>query len=159
VLADDSGAARLHADGIAQIALSLSHRAGWAIAAVASPDVALGCDVEVVEPHSEAFLTDYFTAREQAFVVAGGPLDLARRTALVWSAKECALKALGEGLRLDTRSVEFALRAGVLERGWQPVAAREAPAGTTFEGWWRRHGNLLACVLGRPALEVPSFLD
>jgi 4'-phosphopantetheinyl transferase len=158
VLADDAGTPRLHARGGEAIALSLSHRAGWAIAAVSSADVALGCDLELVEPRSEAFLADYFTPREQAFAVAGGPLDLARRTTLVWSAKECALKALGEGLRLDTRTVEFATRAGVLECGWRPVAMRVPPDGPTFEGWWRRHGPLLACILGAPALEVPSFL-
>jgi 4'-phosphopantetheinyl transferase len=158
VLADDSGTPRLHASGGEAIALSLSHRAGWAIAAVAPPDVALGCDLELVEPRSEAFLADYFTAWEQAFVVAGAPLDLARRTTLVWCAKECALKALGEGLRLDTRTIEFAPCAGVLERGWRPAAARVAPDGPTFEGWWRRHGILVTCILGAPPLEVPSFL-
>lgn len=158
VLADDRGVPRLHVGGAAPLALSLSHRAGWAIAVVAPPDVALGCDLEPVELRSAAFVMDYFTAREQAFVAARGPLALARRTTLVWCAKECALKALHEGLRLDTRSVELVVRQGARDDGWLRVAARAVPEGPTFEGWWRRHGALLACVLGRPALEIPSLL-
>jgi 4'-phosphopantetheinyl transferase len=155
VLADDSGAPRLHSSGAAPIALSLSHRVGWALAAVAPPDVALGCDLELVEPRSAAFLADYLTPRERAFVAAGGPRDVALRTTLVWSAKECALKALREGLRLDTWSVELAARDGGQECGWWRVAAQAAPAGPPFEGWWCRAGSLLACVLGSPALEAP----
>ena len=159
VLADHSGAPQLHAGGVTPVALSLSHRAGWAFAAVAPPDVALGCDLELVEPRSEAFVADYLTPAERALVAAGGPLDVARRTTLVWCAKECALKALHEGLRLDTWSVELAGRPSVSERGWRPVAVRVAPAGRTFEGWWcRADPSLLACVLGAPRLELPRSL-
>jgi 4'-phosphopantetheinyl transferase len=158
VLADDSGAPQLHSGSATPIALSLSHRAGWALAAVAPRDVALGCDLELVEPRSEAFLADYFTTSERAFVAADGPGDVAHRTTLVWCAKECALKALHEGLRLDTWSVELAVRDGGQERGWWRVAARAAPVGPTFEGWWRGAWPLLACVLGAPALEAPFSL-
>jgi hypothetical protein len=91
-------------------------------------------------------------------VAAGGPLDLARRTTLVWCAKECGLKALHEGLRLDTRSVELLVREGAPEDAWWPVAVRAVQAGTTFEGWWRRAGSLLACVLGTPRLDCPRPL-
>jgi 4'-phosphopantetheinyl transferase len=158
VLADDTGAPRLHCDGETPLALSLSHRAGWALAAVAPPDVALGCDLEVVEARSEAFLADYLTPYEQALVAAAEPWDRARWASLVWCAKECALKALREGLRLDTRSIELTVRRGEPERGWFPVGARAASDGRTFEGWWRPVGILLACVLGDPGLEPPRAL-
>jgi hypothetical protein len=35
---------------------------------------------------------------------------------------------------------------------------RAVQAGTTFEGWWRRAGSLLACVLGTPRLDCPRPL-
>jgi 4'-phosphopantetheinyl transferase len=155
VLAGDTGAPHLHCDGEPPLALSLSHSAGWALAAVAPPEVALGCDLELVETRSEAFLADYLTGHEQALVGAAEPWDRPRWASLIWCVKECALKALREGLRLDTRSVELTVRRGEAQRGWFPVGARVVSDGQTFEGWWRPHGDLLACVLGAPGLEPP----
>ena len=159
VLADESGAPRLHAGDTTPVALSLSHCAGWAIAAVASPEVRLGCDLERVEPRSGAFVLDYFTPAEQRLVAAAGPRDGGHCTTLVWCAKESALKVLREGLRLDTRAVELVVRQDGPERGWWPVAARVGPAGPTYEGWWRPHATLIACLLGNPRLGVPFLLS
>ncbi len=99
----------------AAAALSLSHRSGRAICAVVLSDVKksgvetsgvnLGCDLEMVEPRSDAFVADYFTVQEQVLVARASAADRDRLLALLWSAKESALKALGAGLRLDTRSV------------------------------------------------------
>ena len=41
--------------------ISLSHRAGIAACAVAGSSGVLGCDLETVEPRSDAFVADYFT--------------------------------------------------------------------------------------------------
>jgi 4'-phosphopantetheinyl transferase len=158
VLAGDTGAPQLYCDGEMPLALSLSHRAGWALAAVAPPDVALGCDLELVEARSEAFLADYLTADEQALVAAADPRDRAQRASLIWCVKECALKALREGLRLDTRSMQLVVRRGEGGGGWLPIGARSVLDDRTFEGWWRPHGDLLACVLGAPGLEAPRML-
>jgi 4'-phosphopantetheinyl transferase len=158
VLAGDTGAPQLRCDGETPLALSLSHRAGWGLAAVAPPEVALGCDLEVIEARSEAFLADYLTVNEQALVAAADPRDRAQWISLAWCAKECALKALREGLRLDTRSMELVVRRGEGKGGWLPIGARAVSDGRTFEGWWRPHGDLLACVLGAPGLEVPRIL-
>src|SRR5450755_4707521 len=49
----------------AAVTISISHRAHVAFCAVAAPVVALGCDLEVIEPRSDAFAADYFTAQEQ----------------------------------------------------------------------------------------------
>ena len=65
----------------------------------------LGCDLEIVEPRSDAFIADYFTAEEQALIERTSAADRSLLLALLWSAKESALKALRAGLRLDTRSV------------------------------------------------------
>jgi hypothetical protein len=67
VLADDTGAPRLHCDGDTPLALSLSHRAGWALAAVAPPDVSIA---------------DYLTPHEQALVAAADTWDRAHWTTL-----------------------------------------------------------------------------
>ncbi|MBZ5586416.1 MAG: 4'-phosphopantetheinyl transferase superfamily protein, partial [Acidobacteriia bacterium] len=77
--------------------ISLSHRAGAAICAVAPAGVALGCDLEAVEPRSDRFLADYFTEREQLLAASVSGEDRDWLVALLWSAKESALKALGTG--------------------------------------------------------------
>ncbi len=126
-----------------EISISLSHRSGRAVCALARSMVALGCDIEEIEPRSEAFLADYFTAQEQALIARSRPADRARLLALLWSAKESALKALHAGLRLDTRSV-------VVDPGdisgcsgaWCPLEVRHLE-GAQFYGWWQLVGNFL----------------
>src|SRR6266536_6267749 len=89
----------------APVTISLSHRDGIAICAVAPSSVALGCDLEIIEPRSESFIADYFTAEEKELVARARADDRSRLLTLLWSGKESTLKALREGLRSDTRSV------------------------------------------------------
>jgi 4'-phosphopantetheinyl transferase len=89
----------------APVTISLSHRAGTAVCAVALSGAALGCDLELIEPRSDGFVADYFTTEEQALVARAFAADRPRLCALLWSGKESALKALRAGLRLDTRCV------------------------------------------------------
>ena len=44
--------------------ISLTDRAGWAVCLVSAGSGRLGCDLELVEPRSDAFVRDYLTARE-----------------------------------------------------------------------------------------------
>ena len=106
----------------AAVTVSISHRSGAAICAVAMSGVDLGCDQEVIEPRSEAFVADYFTEDEQALVARVCEADRSRLVTLLWSAKESALKALREGLRLDTRSVDVSPVDGAFDlNGWRPL--------------------------------------
>lgn len=136
------------------VALSLTHRAGKAMCALAPSNLSVGCDIELIEARSVAFLSDYFTGDEQ---------DLVRRAAMeeqnvvlnmLWSAKESALKATGLGLRMDTRSVRiqpFSDRSDALHEmslidlskahscihkpTWRPLRVSVA-GGTELHGWW-----------------------
>ena len=102
----------------AAVTISLSHRAGIAVCAVAMSGVKMGCDLEIVEPRSDAFVADYFTLEEQALIAHASAADRHRLLALLWSGKESALKALHEGLRLDTRSVVVIPCADVIRLQW-----------------------------------------
>lgn len=93
----------------ANLAISISHRGGIAACGVATGGAMLGCDLEVVEPRSDAFVADYFTAEEQQVVRQPCPADRFALIALTWSAKESALKALRSGLGIDTRNLSVAL--------------------------------------------------
>jgi len=160
-----SGAPRLYIDGQpASRGVSLTDRAGCAVCLVADRAGAVGCDVEIIEPRSDAFVRDYLTQAEQRLVGAAGPArDMAAN--LIWSAKESALKVLGSGLRRDTRSVEVAVAGlGPPERTWSALRVRTA-AGEVFPGWWRRSGTFLVTACwprgGPPpiALEARSPID
>jgi 4'-phosphopantetheinyl transferase len=130
--------------------LSLSHRDGQALCAVGPADLRLGCDLERIEPRSPAFVADYFTAAEQAFIMATG--DAPRFANLLWSAKESALKALGTGLRRDTRSVEVVLdgtaAAVTLEGGgWTELAVRDVTGGGVLRGRARCQGEMIITLV------------
>lgn len=149
------GAPEAWVDGApAPLVLSLSHRAGCALAAVAEAGVALGCDLERIEPRSAAFVRDYLTAAERA-AVARDPTLYAN---LVWSLKEATLKALRTGLRLDTKSVEVTLHEGSTD-GWHPAVVHRHNPATVFHGWWRREGDLVVTVVSAPQAPPPPWRD
>ncbi len=141
------------------ISISLSHRSGRAVCALARSLVALGCDVEEIEPHSDAFVTDYFAAPEQALVARARTADRDWLVALVWSAKESALKALHAGLRLDTRSVVVTPVDGSPARdGWNPLEVRHTE-GAIFYGWWQLAGNFIWTMVCDSSSRPPARLQ
>jgi 4'-phosphopantetheinyl transferase len=141
----------------AAVSISLSHRAGVALCAVTPSSTALGCDLEIVEPRSDAFAADYFTVEEQALLSRTPASNRAVLLSLLWSAKESALKALHQGLRLDTRSVivELDLRAKSSDSvPWIPLQVRHGN-GSIFHGCWFVRGRLLrSLVAAAPSLHA-----
>ncbi|HPK65386.1 MAG TPA: 4'-phosphopantetheinyl transferase superfamily protein [Thermoanaerobaculia bacterium] len=146
-------------------AISMSDRADQAVCLVGPPELALGIDLELVEPRSAGFVTDFLTAAEQQRVAAAaGEEERALTANLIWSAKEAALKVLRTGLRRSTLSVEVRLDAGPPREGWSPLAVGLREGGE-LPGWWRRAGAfVLAVAADRPvappvSLRVPPGLD
>lgn len=139
--------------------LSLSHRADAAAAALClTPGLAVGIDLEVVEERSAAFVEDFFTAEECAFVQT---LHGSQRTAWVasaWSAKEAVLKALKMGLCVDSRAASIYAPGGAAwQAGWQPLqAAGPALAGCSCRVWRRLWGKnvLTLAVLAREPVRI-----
>ena len=159
-----SGAPWVAVDGQpAAVDVSISDRAGWAVCLVGpagGAGGALGIDLELVEPRSDAFVGDFFTAGEVAGVrrlPAGQARDEAAN--LIWSAKESALKVLQVGLRADTREVEVDFGQERRPDGWAPLAVTGRD-GSAFAGWWRRDGVFLLTLAGRrqapPPLQLPG---
>jgi 4'-phosphopantetheinyl transferase len=161
------------------LTISLSHRAGRAVCAIAPSDAALGCDLEVAEAHSDGFIADYFSAEEQAVIAQSPATERPALVSLFWSAKESALKALHAGLRMDTRSVTVRLlntapcsgeqdgrssedpscffRRYLGRRGWQALHVSGSD-GRVFHGWWQRSGDLLRTVVAAPPPAPPILL-
>jgi 4'-phosphopantetheinyl transferase len=156
VVAATDGAPEAWAGGRrAPLSISISHRAGWAACAVGPPHLALGCDLELVEPRTAAFVDDFLTAREAAAVRAAPDRHLAAN--LVWSAKEAVLKGRRTGLRADSRSVEVDVDPAARPAGWSPFAAID-DRGSTWRGWWMAHADLVVTVASRPYAAEPFDL-
>jgi 4'-phosphopantetheinyl transferase len=128
----------------ADVMISLSHRGGLAACAVAGPGMAVGCDLEMIEPRADAFVADYFTREEQTVVERAAEADRHWLVTLLWSAKESALKALRTGLRLDTRRLAVQVEPPPCGGAdvWWPLFVRFDGA-QVFHGWWRRRGDVL----------------
>jgi 4'-phosphopantetheinyl transferase len=165
------------ADRPAAAGISISHSNGNALCAMAPCDTTLGCDLELVEPRSDAFVADYFTAAEQALVAQALAGNRPFLVNLLWSAKESALKALHEGLRLDTRSVVVSLPEGIEHpkqneytcvgnpdsvlaqhrSTWHPLKVN-CTGGEVFHGWWRQSDGFLRTLVAAPATNSPIAL-
>jgi len=158
IRAASSGAPEvLIANCSAAVTVSISHRSGASICAVALSGVDLGCDQEVIEPRSEAFVADYFTEDEQALVAQVCEAERSRLVTLLWSAKESALKALREGLRLDTRSVDVSPGDGAVDlNGWRPL--RICADGRSFQGWWQQAHGMVRTFVADPPSDPPVLL-
>jgi 4'-phosphopantetheinyl transferase len=163
----------------ANVSISLSHRAGRAACAVAPSGSMLGCDLELVEPRSEAFIADYFTVEEQSLVERTSEADRPVVVALLWSAKESVLKALRTGLRLDTRSISISLAEDFSPTAksdtalanhpsvnsllrtmndWYPFRAGDG-GDQVFYGWWQRRCELMRTVATDSLANPPTPLE
>jgi 4'-phosphopantetheinyl transferase len=163
----------------APVTVSISHRAGVAVCAVAPPGASLGCDLELIEPRSDAFIADYFTIEEHELIARACPDDRFQLVALLWSGKESALKALREGLRLDTRCLKISpidlvpnrrsdidgdfedsamqFRPSVRVCAWSPMQV-SCKNGSEFQGWWQYTGNRMRTLVAAPPPTPPIFL-
>ncbi len=162
----------------AAVTISLSHRAGIAACALAASAVEMGCDLEMIEPRSDAFVADYFTLEEQELVARASATERDRLTALLWSGKESALKALREGLRLDTRWVIVIPCVTSFDlNGWSELRVRytggrdaggrysgdrhsadRSSGDHLFHGWWQHADGIVRTVVGAPPPHSPVRL-
>ena len=143
----------------AGIGLSISHREGVAVSLACPTGARVGCDLELVEPRTPAFAADWFTQAELALVEAA-PLERRDKlVTLIWSAKESALKAIRQGLRLDTRDVEVNLFGVDVfgDGGWRRFAATYS--GRQLAGWWRSEGRWVMTSVIDPAGAPPVSVD
>jgi len=131
ILNDETGVPYVDRQGQGRLPLSLSisHRGDWGLAAVAlAPGACIGADIETVEPRDPALVRQFFSESEADRV--GSSHDAERTVACIWSAKEAVLKAMGLGLRHDTRDIvvgnEVDAPAGLAE-AWRALDIRLAP--------------------------------
>jgi len=150
IIAAEDGAPEVYLNGQpAPVAISLTHRDGVAVCAVAAGDMALGCDLEAIEPRDAVFVGDWFTAEEQATVDAADPAMRPLLVNLIWSGKESAAKAAREGLRLATKDVAVTFPAPIrYSAHWRPFEVAIASLDLSLNGRWRCHRRHVLTVAG-----------
>lgn len=159
IRAASDGAPEAFLDGSTlPVSISLTHSGDRALCALAPERAALGCDLERIEPRSAAFVETFFTADELDLYRKAREPERPLMATLIWSAKECALKLLRQGLRVDTRSVEVLLHLR-LDADWQPLEIRQADTGRVFNGWWRAAGSFVTTFAADPAPRLPVLLS
>jgi len=141
--------------------LTFSHRENLALCALASgPDLRVGADLEKIEPRTETFILDYFTPAECQLVNAFPAEIRAVAVTLIWSAKEAMLKALGVGLRWDTRMVEVLgldgpLHASGSHSEWQSLQVGETLAhNRAWTAWWQRREQFILTLAAFSATQA-----
>jgi 4'-phosphopantetheinyl transferase len=158
ILAGADGAPEVHGLGRPP-AVSISHRHGHGLAVAATGDASVGCDLELVEPRTVRFITDWLTDTESARVLAAPEAARPLLANLAWSAKESASKVLRVGLRFDTRAFEVALpgadaldeRAGA---AWQLLSVTATKLDRTFVGAWRLRRGFIESVLAEEPVVI-----
>jgi 4'-phosphopantetheinyl transferase EntD len=139
----------------ADFSITLSHSNDVAMCAVAAGHVSLGCDLELVERRSNEFISDYFTLDERSRIARANDRDTF--VSLLWSAKESVLKALHEGLRLDTRSVFLDEVESSNGEDWSKLSLI-TDTGLHFHGYWRATGGFVHTIVADPPPATPIHL-
>ncbi len=157
VLPAADGAPEAFLDGRpAPVALSLSHRAGAGLAVVCDPRRPIGCDLELIEPRSGAFVREWLGVDEQRLIATAPQTARAVLANVIWSAKEAASKVLREGLRLNVREASVSLGAAG-DDGWD-AARVDWRDGSSATGWWRIEEPFVIVVLSEAPISVPRHL-
>lgn len=118
----------------------------------------MGCDLELVEPRSQAFCRDYFTAREQSVIAREGATGLSVTANSLWSAKESVLKLIKTGLTVDSRLLEVEAAAFSLTPDWQRFTVLHRGVSRIFAGWWCRREEWILTVASDPKTNAPVRL-
>jgi 4'-phosphopantetheinyl transferase EntD len=153
IRAAEDGAPEAFVDGVpAALSLSLSHRDGVAVAAVAALPTTVGIDLETVERRSDAFVREWLSVAEQAALPSAGAMrDV--RVLCCWTGKEASAKVLREGLRLDVRHATVV--AVPPSPDWAPLAVTWQAEGVAHRGWWRHDDLGVVAVVTDPPTDPP----
>jgi len=145
------------------LSISLSHRQGRAVAAVCQDEnIRTGIDLEWIEDRDSSFYEDYFTPEEIRLLSTFPGGERAKWGTLIWSAKESMLKAIGQGLRVDTRSAQVLRIDNIVGIGWcrLDLQTTDHPI-QSWQGWWRQLGNhvlTLAVLSFQARIEIRQIL-
>jgi 4'-phosphopantetheinyl transferase len=158
IRAADDGAPEAFRNGApGRVSLSISHSHSQGFCVVGPPELSVGCDTERIELREVQFFQDYFTPEEIA-LLQNGSEDRSLVAYLIWCAKESALKALREGLRMDTRSIIISPDFGQPKAVWNTWTGRCQDSPRIFRGWWRLQEGFVYAMTADKVTSAPQQL-
>jgi 4'-phosphopantetheinyl transferase len=159
IRAAGDGAPEAFQNGVpGEVSISISHSNGRGFCVVGPPEFSVGCDTEMIQPREVQFFQDYFTPGEFS-LLQNLPADRSLVAYLIWCAKESALKALREGLRLDTRSIIVSPDFGQQDGLWNTWSGRCQDSTRTFGGWWRSQDGFIYAMTADRITSSPQQLS
>ncbi|MCS7010916.1 MAG: 4'-phosphopantetheinyl transferase superfamily protein [Anaerolineales bacterium] len=150
ILPNPQGAPSLHISGrpAPNTVLSLSHSYGRVLCAISqTPGLQLGVDLEKIEARPAVFVEDYFTSHERHLIQTALLEQQPFFITLFWSLKEAMLKALGIGLRQDTRRVEV---IQIQQEGgnWKRATVQsDALPSNRWTAFWQQRGEFILSLV------------
>lgn len=141
-----------------EVSISISHSRERSLCVAGPRNLAVGCDLEWVEPREDNLIQDYFTAEEIPLSTQCSESERDLVVNLIWSAKETTLKILREGLRRDTRSVAVLPDLGGDEYRWHTWTGRCLESSRHFHGWWRTSGGYVYTLASEHPTSPPKEL-
>lgn len=129
--------------------LSISHSHGRAFCVLVKEDMRMGCDLEKVENRNESFIRDYFTNSERRSFGAHYHSLLGQDTffTLLWSAKECVMKACLTGLSIPPKDLELKQISDIRQGDWAEIFLQNLRNGSRFSGLFRLEEGFVWVVL------------
>jgi 4'-phosphopantetheinyl transferase len=155
--ADDGAPEAFVEGGRTELSLSLSHRDGVAVAALAPAPTVIGIDLEMLETRSDAFVREWLSDEERTALPSAGPArDV--RVLCSWTGKEASAKVLREGLRL---AVQQAVVTPSSPEGcvvWSPLRVTWTRERLEHLGWWRVDERSVIAIVTDPPTDPPTEL-
>lgn len=143
----------------APVSISISHRGDRGLAVVARAPLVAGCDLELIEPRSAAFVREWLAPVEQELIASYEGLERDLLVNLIWTAKEAAAKVHREGLRCNVRQAIVSVSTGDSSTDdWCPLQVRWPVGEHSTTGWWRAQDEWVMSVVGEPPPAPPRAL-
>lgn len=132
--------------------LSISHSHGRCFCVLSTEEKALGCDLEKVETRSELFIRDYFTDTERRLLTEKQNLFFDRDSyyTMLWSAKECVMKACMTGLSMPAKNIELMEIKGSNPGTWSEISLQNLKDRNQFSGLYKLEDGFAWVVLTEP---------
>jgi 4'-phosphopantetheinyl transferase len=163
ILAAEDGAPEAWLDGERlPVSVSISHRGDRAVAIVCGAPGVVGCDLELIEPRSDAFVREWLAPEEQRLLHSCPLNERPLLANLIWSAKEAAAKVLRAGLRLNVRAAVVTAEldgAAGWDGAWRPLRVQWLGPRSPICGWWRHEGEWVITAAGEPGTFPPRALS
>jgi len=163
ILPDASGAPRVCvANESARLSISLTHREGKAACAITDNDIALGCDLEIIEPHSNALLQTTLLVKNRRQFPQSMVFSAIFSSPCSGAQKRVLSKPCETGLRADTRSVvinfldvhSFAPCSPNGLNGWHSLQAHYG-TDVMLHGWWQASGRWIRSLVSLSPMAPP----